>query len=88
MCVSETFEFFNTLFNAVFGDGGSILQDKDGKPIIDAKTKKPYRTKNGYNLFAKILLGFIIISVLIALVFLVINVFTGFNIFTWLRSLL
>ena len=87
MCISVVFEFFNTLFNAVFGDGGSILQDKDGKPIIDEKTKKPYRSKSGYNLFAKILLGFIIISTLIALVFLVINVFTGFNIFAWLRSL-
>ena len=86
MVISETFNFFNTLFNSVFGDGGKFILDREGRPVINEKTKKPYRQNTGYNLFAKILLGFIIGAVLIALIFLFINMFTGFDVFVWLRN--
>lgn len=88
MCISETFEFFNTLFNAVFGDGGKILVDKNGQALLDPKTNEPFKTNAGYNLFAKILLGFIIIAVLLALIFVFVNVFTGFDVFKWFRTVL
>lgn len=86
MVVSEIFEFFNTLFNAVFGNGGEIMIDNLGKPVINPKNNKPYRKSDGYNIFAKFLLGTVIIAVFIALVFLIIDIFTGVNIFKILRS--
>lgn len=88
MVVSEIFEFFNTLFNAVFGNGGEIIVDNLGKPVINPKNNKPYRKSDGYNIFAKFLLGTVIVAVFIALVFLIINIFTGVNIFKILRSMM
>lgn len=87
MTFSTIFDFFNTLFNAVFGNAGEILRDKDGKVMIDSVTKKPYRTNPGYNIFAKILLGTIIISLFIAILFAIIYLFTGFNIFQAIKGL-
>lgn len=77
MVISQTFEFFNTLFNSVFGETKEVQIDDSGNKV---------RHKTGYNIFAKVLLGFIISIVLLAMTFLTIKVFTGFDIFLWLRA--
>lgn len=79
MVVSETFEFFNTLFNAVFGEVKHVQLDENGRKIAQ---------KTGYNIFAKLLLGFVIIVTMLAMLLLTIKVFTGFDTFVWLRSLM
>ena len=42
----------------------------------------------GYNLFAKLLFGIIIGGVCLSLIFLFVQIFTGFNVFEWFRSVL
>ena len=80
-------DFINEIFNSIFGGKGKYLKDKDGNPILDPNTKKPYIEKQGYNLFAKLLFGIMTIGLSLALVFLFIDLFTGFNVFGWLRSI-
>lgn len=81
-------DFINDIFNSVFGGKGKYLRDKNGNVIIDPTTNKPYFEKQGYNLFAKVLFGILIGGLALALVFLLIYMFTGFNIFTALRNLI
>ena len=79
MIISQVFEFFNTLFNAVFGETKSVQLDENGKKIAQ---------KTGYNIFAKIILGFVIIILLLVLIVLTVKIFTGFDVFEWIRSVL
>lgn len=81
-------EFINEIFNSVFGGKGKYLRDKEGNVIIDPTTKKPYREKEGYNLFAKLLFGIVIAGLALVLVFLFVKIFSGFDIFAWLRSII
>ena len=85
--VGTLFDFLNDIFNSIFGGKGKYLRDKEGNVIIDPQTKKPYTEKMGYNLFAKLLFGIIVIGLCLALVCVFIYMFTGFNIFTALRNL-
>lgn len=81
-------EFINEIFNSVFGGQGKYLKNANGDVILDQKTKKPYLEKQGYNLFAKLLFGIVVIGLCLALIFVFVNLFTGFNIFEWFRSVL
>lgn len=81
-------DFINEIFNSVFGGKGKYLRDKEGNVIIDPQTKKPYVEQRGYNLLAKILFGIIIGGLGLALIFIFVRMFTGFDIFLWFRSLL
>lgn len=78
MVISQVFEFFNTLFNSVFGETKEVQLDENGKKIAQ---------KIGYNIFAKIILGFIIANMMLLLIALAIRIFTGFDVFLWLRSI-
>lgn len=86
--VGTLFDFLNDIFNSIFGGKGKYLRDKDGNVIIDQNTKKPYTEKMGYNLFAKLLFGIIVVGLCLALVCVFIYMFTGFNVFTALRNLI
>lgn len=86
--VGTLFDFLNDIFNSIFGGKGKYLRDKDGNVIVDPMTKKPYTEKMGYNLFAKLLFGIIVIGLCLAMVCLFIYMFTGFNVFTALRNLI
>lgn len=79
MIISQIFEFFNTLFNAVFGETKQVQYDEKGKKVAQ---------KTGYNIFAKILLGFIMLVIMLVLIVLAIKIFTGFDVFIWLRSII
>lgn len=78
MVVSETFEFFNTIFNSVFGEVKQIQYDEKGKKVAQ---------RTGYNIFAKLFLGFLVITALVALLLLTIKAFTGFDAFLWFREI-
>lgn len=80
-------DFVNEIFNSVFGGKGKYLRDKDGNVIVNPQTKKPYMEQQGYNLFAKILFGIIIIGLALALVLIFVKIFTGFDVFDWFRTL-
>ena len=80
-------EFLNEIFNSIFGGKGKYLKNSNGDVILDPNTKKPYIEKQGYNLFAKLLFGIVAIGLCLALVLLFIDLFTGFNVFRWFRSL-
>lgn len=86
--IGTLFDFLNDIFNSIFGGKGKYLRDKDGNVIIDPMTKKPYTEKMGYNLFAKLLFGIIVVGLCLALVCVFIYMFTGFNVFTALRNLI
>ena len=81
-------DFINEIFNSIFGGKGKYLRDKDGNVIIDQQTKKPYVEQRGYNLLAKILFSIIIGGLGLALIFVFVRMFTGFDVFLWFRSLL
>lgn len=81
-------EFINEIFNSVFGGKGKYLRDSNGNPVLDPVTKKPYIEKQGYNLFAKMLFGIVIAGLALALIFLFVELFTGFSVFGWFREIL
>lgn len=81
-------DFINEIFNSIFGGKGQYLRDSKGDVVIDPTTKKPYMEKQGYNLFAKVLFGIIIGGLCLSLIFLFVQIFTGFNIFSWFRSIM
>ena len=81
-------DFLNEIFNSIFGGKGKYLRNANGDVILDPVTKKPYIEKQGYNLFAKVLFGIIIGGIALALLFLFVQLFTGFSIFEWFRGLL
>lgn len=81
-------DFINEIFNSIFGGKGKYLRDKDGNVIINPQTKKPYVEQKGYNLLAKVLFGIIIGGLGLALIFVFVRMFTGFDVFLWFRSLL
>lgn len=81
-------DFVNEIFNSIFGGKGKYLRDKDGNVIQDPKTKKPYIEKQGYNLFAKLLFGIIAVGLALALIFVFVKLFTGFDTFNWFRQVL
>ena len=81
-------DFVNEIFNSIFGGKGKYLRNSNGDVVIDPVTKRPYVEKQGYNLFAKVLFGIVIGGVALALIFLFIQLFSGFSVFGWLRSLL
>lgn len=81
-------DFINEIFNSIFGGKGQYLRDSKGNVIVDPNTKKPYVEKQGYNLFAKLLFGIILIGLGLCLIFLFIQLFTGFSVFEWFRSIL
>ena len=81
-------DFVNEIFNSIFGGKGKYLRDSNGDVVVDPKTKKPYMEKQGYNLFAKVLFGIVFIGLGLSLIFLFIQLYTGFNIFEWFRSII
>lgn len=81
-------DFVNEIFNSIFGGKGKYLRNSNGDVVIDPVTKRPYVEKQGYNLFAKVLFGIVIGGVALALIFLFVQLFSGFSVFSWLRSLL
>lgn len=81
-------DFVNEIFNSIFGGKGKYLRDKEGNVIINPQTKKPYVEQRGYNLLAKVLFGIIIGGLGLALIFVFVRMFTGFDIFLWFRSIL
>lgn len=81
-------EFLNDIFNSVFGGKGKYLRNKNGEVIIDPVTKKPYKEKEGYNLFAKLLFGIILGGLGLALIFVFVRIFSGFDVFAWLRNMI
>lgn len=81
-------DFVNEIFNSIFGGKGKYLRDSNGDVVVDSKTKKPYMEKQGYNLFAKVLFGIVFIGLGLSLIFLFIQLYTGFNIFEWFRSII
>lgn len=81
-------DFINEIFNSIFGGKGKYLKDSKGDPVVDPITKKPYIEKQGYNLFAKMLFGIIIVGLALALIFLFVKLFTGFSVFGWFREIL
>lgn len=80
-------EFLNDIFNSIFGGKGKYLRDKEGNVVIDPVTKKPYKEKEGYNLFAKLLFGIIICGLALVLICVFVKIFSGFDIFAWLRNI-
>lgn len=81
-------DFINEIFNSIFGGKGQYLRNSNGEVILDPETKKPYMEKQGYNLFAKLIFGIVIVGIALALIFLFVELFTGFSIFKWLRAVL
>lgn len=81
-------DFINEIFNSIFGGKGKYLRNSNGDVVIDPVTKRPYIEKQGYNLFAKVLFGIVIGGIGLALIFLFVQLFSGFSVFNWLRSLL
>lgn len=81
-------DFINEIFNSIFGGKGKYLRDSKGDVVVDPNTKKPYMEKQGYNLFAKVLFGIIIGGLCLSLIFLFVEIFTGFNVFAWFRSIM
>lgn len=81
-------DFINEIFNSIFGGKGKYLRDSNGDVILDPKTKKPYVEKQGYNLFAKLIFGIVVGGVCLTLIFLFVQLFTGFNVFEWFRSII
>lgn len=81
-------DFINEIFNSIFGGKGQYLKNANGDVVIDPITKRPYIEKQGYNLFAKVLFGIIIGGICLALIFIFIKLFTGFNVFEWFRSVI
>lgn len=81
-------DFINEIFNSIFGGKGHYLKNANGDVVIDPITKRPYIEKQGYNLFAKVLFGIIIGGICLALIFIFIKLFTGFNVFEWFRSVI
>lgn len=81
-------DFLNEIFNSIFGGKGKYLRNSNGDVVVDPKTNKPYMEKQGYNLFAKLLFGIVIAGLGLCLIFLFVQLFTGFNIFEWFRSII
>ena len=69
------------MFIKAIGMIGDYINEIFNSVFGDAENK-------GYNLFAKLLFGIIIGGVCLSLVFVFIQIFTGFNVFEWFRSVL
>lgn len=79
MFFAGIFDAFNSLFNSVFGETREVQRDEKGRKIGQ---------RTGYNIFAKVLLSFVSIVVMLMLIVLVIKIFTGFDVFQWLRDVI
>lgn len=69
------------MFIKAIGMIGDYINEIFNSVFGDAENK-------GYNLFAKLLFGIIIGGVCLSLIFIFIQIFTGFNVFEWFRSVL